>query len=510
MAALAATVSAAVRHGWHHAMLEGWHDRNPHQISVRPAYNTACWAWDNKASKHRVFVGDKVLSKLARKHAQAESYIQSYLFHELAHARWTTRALPDIAKWCAENKIPYALLNFFEDARIEHRWRKHTGRAFDWLAFEEAPPVADELSAFFHMIQAEGPLPKEKGEFHTTARKFYRRVCKVGSTEALKPILKEWAEKYPVDEKALRLIMGKPAHGTDMEQALALMLDPQAMQEAIEAAEHVAGEKDKPDDDMGGAPGRGDYEGPGMVEVADCTNGRVLTDAYHPVDTIAVKRLVERMAKIFHARRGHVSSESPTRRLNVRALACGGSKIYRKKIIHRPAAVKVNLYVDLSGSMNGEPSAAARTIVAVFSELARRNCISGHLVLTVGKYSQGHVQTLKLPVPMDAIAAIEGYGNFENFEGAFRLTRRLMREAKMNFCYTDGDICDAPVDKEALHREGIYTFGIYVNSDTGDTDTAKLLQWFDKAVARNTVEDAVDELVRKATIWTGGQHQKHT
>jgi hypothetical protein len=216
------------------------------------------------------------------------------------------------------------------------------------------------------------------------------------------------------------------------------------------------------------------------------------------------------MSKIFHAHRGHVSSESPTRRLNVRALACGGSKIYRKKIIHRPAAVKVNLYVDLSGSMNGEPSAAARTIVAVFSELACHNCISGHLVLTVGKYSQGHVQTLKLPVPMDAIAAIEGYGRFENFEGAFRLTRRLMREAKMNFCYTDGDICDAPVDKEALHREGIYTFGIYVNSDAGDTDTAKLLQWFDKAVARNTVEDAVDELVRKATIWTGGQHQKHT
>ena len=86
------SVGVAVRNGWHHAMLEGWNDRDPHAIAVRPGYNTACWAWERTSGKHRVFVGDKVLSKIVHRHQDAEAYIQSYLFHELAHARWTTRA----------------------------------------------------------------------------------------------------------------------------------------------------------------------------------------------------------------------------------------------------------------------------------------------------------------------------------------------------------------------------------------------------------------------------------
>ena len=82
-----------------------------------------------------------------------------------------------------------------------------------------------------------------------------------------------------------------------------------------------------------------------------------------------------------------------------------------------------------------------------------------------------------------------------------------MREAKVNFCVTDGDICDRAVDKSALHREGIYTFGIYVNQEAGENEVVTLLQWFDKAVARPTVEAAVDELVRKAAIWSRGPHR---
>lgn len=513
---LSLSVNTAVRNGWHHAMLEGWNDRDPHAIAVRAGYNTACWAWERTSGKHRVFVGDKVLSKLVRRHKDAEAYVQSYLFHELAHARWTTRAMLELAEWCDKNKIPFMLLNLFEDARIESNWREATGRAFDWMTFEEPPTVADELSAFYHMIQSEGPLTDQKGKRYTAARKFYRRICKAANTEALKPVLKEWVEKYPVNVKELKSLMSGPVRGSDMGQTLVMLQDPQAMQEAVEGSDQVAGEKDKkapkdktpagetPEDTL---PCRGHYEGPETVEVADCTNARVLRDANKDFDRSQVRRLTERMAQTFSVRRGHISTESPSRRLSARAMACDSSKIYRVKTLTRPNRSKINLYVDLSGSMNGEPSEAARVIVAVFSELARRGCISGHLVLTAGQGGRGMVQTLKLPVPDSVVSSIEGYGQFENFEGAFQLTRRIMREAKVNFCITDGEICDRPVDKNAMHREGIYTFGIYVNQDAGENEVATLLQWFDKAVARPTVEAAVDELVRKAAIWSRGQHR---
>lgn len=504
------TVGTAVRNGWHHAILEGWNDRAPHAIAVRPGYNTACWAWERTIGKHRVFVGDKVLSKLVSRKDDAEAYVQSYLFHELAHARWTTRAMLELSEWCNKNKIPFMLLNLFEDARIESRWREDTGRKFDWLAFEEPPAINDELSAFFHMIQAEGPLTGQKGKLYTAARKFYRRICKADNTEALKPMLKEWVKKYPVDIKKIKALMSGPVRGSDMEQTLSMLIDPKALQEAIADSNQVAGEKDNKITDAGAdgvTPGRGDYEGPESVEVEDCTNGEVLRGTSHYFDRLQVRRLTERMAQAFSVRRGHISTESPSRRLSARALASGSSKIYRIKTITRPNRANINLYVDLSGSMAGKPSEAARVIVAVFSELARRGCISGHLVLTVGEGGRGRVQTFKLPVSDSVVSGINGYGEFENFDGAFNLTRRIMREAKVNFCVTDGDICDGAVNKSALHREGIYTFGIYVNQEAGENEVVTLLQWFDKAVARPTVEAAVDELVRKAAIWSRGPHR---
>ena len=172
-------------------------------------------------------------------------------------------------------------------------------------------------------------------------------------------MLKEWVKKYPVDIKKIKALMSGPVRGSDMEQTLSMLIDPKALQEAIADSNQVAGEKDKKKTDAGAdgvTPGRGDYEGPESVEVEDCTNGEVLRGTSHYFDRSQVRRLTERMAQAFSVRRGHISTESPSRRLSARALASGSSKIYRIKTITRPNRANINLYVDLSGSMAGKPS----------------------------------------------------------------------------------------------------------------------------------------------------------
>lgn len=529
------TLNQEVRSGWQDAIIAGWNDKDPHVVAVRNKFKTACWVWDFSRARHSVFVGEYAPGNADTNLSSITYYIQSYLYHELAHARWTSRDLKAAGQWCAENRVPFALLNLAEDARIEYLWRLETERPFLWAKYEALELGSTPESHLFYLIQTEGKRSRAV-KIDKKVRRFYNRFVKAESTEDLYPILLAWLKAYPQsaetpkydeEEKEDSASGGGESEGEgksegmgegdkerkldtslppevraneaasngenragDMAAAVELQSDAEAMQEALDASVIVADNSDE-----GGIPCKVPAA-PESVQVKEYSNvdPEDILSGSNEYDRKLVQVMANRMDKVFVSKSRKINTSNPSKRLNIRGSLSSSPKHYRAK--KEPAArkAKTNVFVDLSGSMSGVPSHAARVIVAVFSELARRGRIEGNLVLNTGRNYRGMVCTFALPVEDDVIMGLEGWGSFENFKGAFDFTLKMMKEAKYNICITDGDIVDSPVDKARLRRQGVYTYGIYVGHYAQNEE---LLTWFEQAVSRETIEHAVDELTRK-------------
>lgn len=122
-------------------------------IEISADIETACWSF---IPPHRIVVGDE------KHHSKkSENYIQSLLWHELSHAKWTER---DFKKTNIElNKmgIPFKLYNLFEDARIEHLFREATGKKFNWIKDIPNKEVSTPVEIFYSFVNNEGVYKKE-------------------------------------------------------------------------------------------------------------------------------------------------------------------------------------------------------------------------------------------------------------------------------------------------------------------------------------------------------------
>lgn len=123
-------------------------------IEISAAVETACWSF---IPPHRIVVGN-----VTHNFKRSDNYIQSLLWHELSHARWTERDMKKVNIKLNNCRVPFKLYNLFEDARIEHLFREETGKKFNWIQDIPNREATTPVEIFYSFVNNEGVCKKEE------------------------------------------------------------------------------------------------------------------------------------------------------------------------------------------------------------------------------------------------------------------------------------------------------------------------------------------------------------
>jgi hypothetical protein len=474
-----------------------------YSFKVKPGFTTACWAY---LPPHRIYIGDGILEKAKPNLTTDETieYFKKYAFHELGHLLWTSRDFITLNKDLESMNVPFSLFNLFEDARIEHRYRNGLGTFFEWTKYEPIAWSAKPLAVFFSLVQFEGDLERVKalasGSTMTAedaesihlliedVNSYYRRCLTADSSEDLYPVLKAWCKAYPPADSFIPS-RGNGVEGKKGSADLKPMLDGQLAQES--AAQFDAGTIDlnPPKVKLEGKALKGAPKG----ALPDEGNANLLGDTPSDIDEKRAAAVAMRLGRLFESKSRLVTNEVPGKKLSMRHYVTD-RPFYRHKMLQSIARKKVLLVVDCSGSMQEAPAISeGRLLVAALSLLASRGIVSGHVVLSAVSNGRTVWQRFALPMKLDNIQLIHAFGAAEGLENAIRSNIKLAQAADFVFVYTDGQICDAPIDKAKLHLQGVHTWGLYVGNNT--KSLAALKEFFDKALVRDDAERLVEAML---------------
>lgn len=468
--------------------------------------STACWHYergDKRGQSRHIITFGANLANNKREGADLGDYAKAYHRHELAHSLWTERDLPALNTACAAAGVPFQLLNLFEDARIEHKWRETFEERFEWSHFEQVKPVpatgepADRAaSAMMAMIQCEGDdalladVLKEVPEAAEVRTQFYDKAVAASNARALIPLMEAFVRKYGAPKK-LQEENPKPGEGDgratagDMSAGLKVASDASRRSALIKAEKAETGGDATQAPDVGAPGGVGERS-----EFSGITKGGVLCDeASGEINPKVVERLTQIFHGVFRTGPMRYKRETPSKRLSVRDLVLDRTKIYRAIQHAAPFRSRIAVVFDCSGSMAGVPLEGGRHLVCALGELARRNVIEGDLILSAIITDRASARNQRIPLRevTDEIAErIGAYGAGEGLAPAFNANKACLTEADCTLVYTDGNITDAPIDRAAWHRRGVFTLGCYV----GDADSApRLREWFDAPLCRSKIEN---------------------
>lgn len=477
-----------------------------YEVFIKPGLNTAAWSY---MPPHRIYVGtgllDNAKTALQGKFLQDGSldyYVDSYIHHELGHFKHTERDLKKVNAQLGRRNIPFSLFNLFEDARIEHLWRKDLGRLFRWADFEEVSNE-DHLvphGLFFRLIQSEGNLEavmaagQSVSGFNesllTKVHAYYQEVLACPQSMLILPVMERWLKEFPEAVPPDSGMGGSgnassPASATGLELSLALQIEGAAGSFHADASSLNGGSR------KGAKTGGLVASGQVLHEVPSAGEGVLLSKYAEEVDHARATRLANRLSKAFQDRAHLVSTETPQKRMSVKHYSLG-RKYFRKEARVGLAKAKVSLIIDCSGSMQGSPIDEGRVFASTLNRLAIDGRIEGELVLSAITGGEHVYQVFQLPVKDSVIERIQAFGGGEGLEPTMQAQLASLKKSDWVLVYTDANITDTPIRKERFHRQGVHTHGVYI----GSSEVAPLLgTHFDKALIRESVENLVDALV---------------
>ena len=475
---------------------------------------TGCWRYDHASKRHVISISPDAFNVIADKgitRCQTELYKNIYE-HEAAHSLYTTKFLKDLGDTLKAEKIPWRLMNLFEDVRIERMWwvaqrkRKH----WRWTRWTKHPTdilkvTPAQLLFRFKCGDIGRNIPKSVMSiyaalpFFTKVWSYYTRItsiCRIKyNTSDLIPILKDWLKDFP--ETGDDTIEGVGGLGTgDLAEAIA---KDGGKVEDIKSAAPVAAPVDDP------SHARGSSEDGG--EAPDSMIRNELFVARQ------VSRMLSNAFRAFGPTKAPTSN--PSKRLNIKGLLRGDWSLpFVGKTIADDGAPYVSLIFDGSGSMSGQmayldrnkrkecrAADAGRVLVRALSDLASKGHITGKVYLS-GMY--GVMAQFPLPINdpkcfsmLWGSAPCEGIGEVlkpdasaTGYKSAFK---EITSKSKLAIVYTDGDITDTPINRDALKAKGLYTLGICCASRD---KTASLRKHFDSFISRDSLFGLADALVR--------------
>jgi len=483
-------------------------------VRLKPGFETACWSFQ---PPHKIFVGDKLFEKPNIRpeltDEQLARYVRVHYHHEQGHALYTERNMGRIKTALTAMSAPFQLFNLMEDAVIEHRYREDNEFQFNWTEYETISFHDRPESLLFAAIQAEGDFERVRAELDAWAPAgatpvteglaltadpkeplnrllprvefYYRRLVKLRSTMAVMPIIKAWLEEFGTPPPP-------PKNGgmNDMQISIAMGVDP-GEREKMEAGTKPL--SSKTDDSLEGGKAPCEVNHSSVAE-----SGVVLVDASRsePLDLARVSALAMRLRPLFKQQVRKSSTTTPNNRFSARHMVMGLSP-YRKKALVGKGKKRIFLEIDCSGSMGGMHIEEGRVLVAALSLLARQGYVTGHVALSIVTGGSPRWQTFEFPMADELTQRIGAYGGAEGLEYTLTANFDRAKEADYVFIYTDANICDKPIDKAALHRKGLYTWGLYAGAPEGVLD--RMMEFFDKAIIRQNAEELVDAILAQTS-----------
>lgn len=574
------------------AFLMGFLPSEKVNIEISAAVETACWSF---IPPHRIVVGN-----VSHNSKRSEGYIQSLLWHELSHARWTERDYKKKSKALMDKRVPFKLYNLFEDARIEHLFREETGKKFNWIQDIPNKEATTPVEIFYSFVNNEGVYKKEDvnsfgdtielrllyvgkgstnkntlfsinntgkydynhiktllkscgyelgsvfctpeasvakshvledsliksraakahggvyittpdgkfvelvsyktkdnskslgrnrirvlsvklaGSMDATFNKvveFYHKACNAQNSMEIIDICAEWLKEFPEsykDELLNYYEQGSKGRGTGKGD----LMSPEDMENI--AGESISGdENDKSlEEEAIEMLSKGSKEG----------LGRLLTGNPETFNETRLNKLTQLFKGII--KRGMIKYNSiiPSKKLNIRNYTLGSDKIFKKSQYDNGKSEKLSVILDCSGSMSGSHLYAGKEFLIIINRLAKQGLIRGNIILTES------LEQVLLPMPVDekVISTIRTGGG-EGFKKTIEKYGKVLQESEKVFIFTDGEIGDIP-DSDYNRKLGIKTYGLYV----GETDqTEQLRKYFDEAISQTSLEDVINELLKK-------------
>jgi len=485
---------------------------NPQKIniSIYTDFETGCWFY--REGKHNIMIGDKIKP-------QDIEFIEQVFCHEISHMLWTDKKLSHIKKELEAVKIPFTLLNIFEDARIEYRWRTATRKKFNWVKWEKLVDVDNEkyksepfgkwklqpevpLGYLMNIIKSEDYIQSIKDKYSINTKlinriydHYYTKIKATHTTRQLKPLMVEWVKEFGLPENIKNehaagsvMIIGESLSGKELKELTGKSIKVLEGGHGFGMSEGLATEDAKARQQKSNK-----FENHPLTEYS---NGDLLQTSNGTYDISQVPLLVSKYKKAFVGYKAKGPTEIPGKKLNIRSIISRKPDIYIGERNKSWKSRKIALVVDTSGSMGGEPISNARLLVRVLSDLTRSGYCSGHVILSGVRGKSLH-QTFKLPITEDIITRIPGNYGAEGIEQAFKGTQGILKKADYVLTFTDGHITDTPMNREYWHAMNICSYGLYVNSNANLNDYRdSLLRHFDRVIAKKNMMELTDRLIR--------------
>lgn len=207
-----------------------------------------------------------------------------------------------------------------------------------------------------------------------------------------------------------------------------------------------------------------------------------------------LRQLAQTILKSFEGRVSKQKTIVPSKKLVSKSLVLDTyEKIYQNKKGDNGKELNINLIIDMSGSMIGEPVCNARDLIYIFNEIALAGKLKGNVIYSATKKRS----KVSFPMPRELIKHMvethgaEGLGkNLENQIDE-------LKKADQNICITDGQLRDDPILLDFYSKKNIDIIGVYVNKDAEDLTeyTGSLDRWFSRSLVRRTVDELCQKIV---------------
>jgi hypothetical protein len=484
-----------------------------YDLSWGGASQTGCWRYDHASKRHIISINPGAFDVIADKgitRSQTDLYKNIYE-HEAAHSLYTTKHLKDLGDTLKAEKIPWRLMNLFEDVRIERLWWgvQRSKKHWRWTRWSKHPTdimkvTPSQLLYRFKCGDIGRSIPKALSlycalPFFSKVWDYFMRIIRLArlkyNTTELIPILKDWLKDFP--ETGDDTIEGEGGLGTG---------------DLAEAVEKDGGKVE--DVKSGAAPAPVDdpshSKGSSSSSDEDAPHTMISNE---PSVAQQVSRMLANAFRSFGPTKAPTSN--PSKRLNIKGLLRGDWSLpFVGKTIADNGAPYISLIFDGSGSMSSQlayldrqkrkecrAADAGRVLVRALSHLASKGLITGKVYLS-GMY--GVMAEFPLPINdpkcfslLWGSAPCEGIGEVlkstPSVSGNKSAFHEITSKSKLAIVYTDGEITDTPINRAALKAKGLYTLGICCA--TRDK-TPKLKLHFDSFISRDSLFGLADALVR--------------
>ena len=469
-----------------------------YEIFVKQDFDSASWRFHN--GKHQVVIGSDIFNNISTDSSNKDKalYMRSYLYHELAHSIWTDKDLNAINEKLKTLKMSFSMFNLFEDARIEDKMRHHIKKKFNWLKYETINGAENPIEIFYYLIQAEQnekiissiEINLSLGIEHhfDTVKIFYKRALECETQDEMIELLKKWYQRFPNTPKYEEENILK-SYIFSMESKY---IDEKSFNELIEGLDNLlVGEETN---SAAQNEDEGQDKRSGLSILLRNNNRRDSLLAKKPVSVAFEERtrdlLLNKMKKIFLSPARVSSTMIPSRKLNIKNIVAKNQKIFKRKDRVNFIKKSITIVLDLSGSMYATVS-NMRLILDVLDKMVQKNLLDVTLILSGVSKGVELSEKYKLPLKEGILERIVPDFEAEGLHNAMSSHLNTLKRSDYIWIFTDGMICEGPIDKKFYHNHHIQTHAFYI----GDNDYKEELEIsFDHVICEKNVIDLTNKI----------------